>query len=251
MKRRDLIIVAVLVNAGLLIVLCVSALKSDGAHEEVSSAPVMPLPSAHELGIGKDKSASTLGDEVDQVLSQYASNPSGQISVQPITPSSAPSAATSIAPIPSFADDLKAITMPNINTAQVEQAAPASASEVKVKKGDMLEKIAKRHQVSVNELMRANNLTSTNLKIGQTLKIPEKKGAVSLAPKSEPTSFASTPASLPVKEASPEYYTVKNGDNPWTIAMKNHMKLEDLLKLNELDQEKAKRLKPGDQLRIR
>ncbi len=250
MKRRDLIIVAVLVNAGLLIVLCVSALKSDGAHEEVSSAPTMPLPSAHELGIGKDKSASTLGDEVDQVLSQYASNPSGQISVQPITPSSGPSA-ISIAPIPSFADDLKAITMPDINAAHVEHAAPAAASEVKVKKGDMLEKIARRHQVSVNELMRANNLTSTNLKIGQTLKIPEKKGAVSLAPKSEPTSFASTPASLPVKEASPEYYTVKNGDNPWTIAMKNHMKLEDLLKLNELDQEKAKRLKPGDQLRIR
>lgn len=251
MKRRDLIIVAVLVNAGLLVVLCVSALKSNGAHEEVSSAPAMPLPSAHELGINKDKSASTLGDEVDQVLSQYAAHSSSPIQAQSIAPAPSASAVTPIAPIPSFADDLKAITMPEISCAQVEKAAPASLSEVKVKKGDVLEKIARRHQVSVTELMRINNLTSSNLKIGQTLKIPEKKGAVAAAPRSEPTSFASTPAPTPAKETAPEYYTVKNGDNPWTIAMKNHMKLEDLLKLNELDQEKAKRLKPGDQLRIR
>lgn len=52
------------------------------------------------------------------------------------------------------------------------------------------------------------------------------------------------------KESSFKYYTVKNGDNPWTIAVKNHMKVDELLKLNHLDADKAKRLKPGDQLRI-
>jgi hypothetical protein len=32
--------------------------------------------------------------------------------------------------------------------------------------------------------------------------------------------------------------------------MKNQMKVDELLRLNNLDEEKAKRLKPGDQLRI-
>ncbi|HSX13751.1 MAG TPA: LysM domain-containing protein [Chlamydiales bacterium] len=49
----------------------------------------------------------------------------------------------------------------------------------------------------------------------------------------------------------PEYYIVKVGDNPWGIAMKHHMKLEELLKLNQLNEEKARKLKPGDRLRTR
>ncbi len=43
---------------------------------------------------------------------------------------------------------------------------------------------------------------------------------------------------------------MKKGDSPWTIAVKNQMKVEDLLKLNNLNEAQAKRLKPGDQLRI-
>ena len=38
------------------------------------------------------------------------------------------------------------------------------------------------------------------------------------------------------------YYTVKCGDNPWTIAMKHHMKVEELLKLNNLDNKSAKKI---------
>jgi LysM repeat protein len=57
---------------------------------------------------------------------------------------------------------------------------------------------------------------------------------------------------VPEKTASaPDYYTVKVGDNPWTIAMKHHMKVEELLRINSLNEEKARKLKPGDRLRIR
>lgn len=52
-------------------------------------------------------------------------------------------------------------------------------------------------------------------------------------------------------EAEERYYTVKNGDNPWTIATKNHIKVEELLRLNGLDDAKAKKIKPGDRLRIK
>jgi nucleoid-associated protein YgaU len=48
-----------------------------------------------------------------------------------------------------------------------------------------------------------------------------------------------------------KYYIVKSGDNPWSIAIKNHIKFDELLRLNHLDEDKAKKLKPGDKLRIK
>ena len=41
-----------------------------------------------------------------------------------------------------------------------------------VKKGDNLYSIAKKYNTSVSNILGLNNLTSTNLKIGQLLKIP-------------------------------------------------------------------------------
>ncbi len=49
----------------------------------------------------------------------------------------------------------------------------------------------------------------------------------------------------------PEYYIVKSGDSPWKIARKFHLDFEDLLKMNGLNEEKAKNLKIGQKLRIR
>jgi LysM repeat protein len=53
------------------------------------------------------------------------------------------------------------------------------------------------------------------------------------------------------KEAGPEYYTVKVGDNPWTIAKKHNLKVEELLKLNGLNEQRARKLKPGERLRVK
>lgn len=124
-------------------------------------------------------------------------------------------------------------------------AATSSTTDYKVKKGDVLEKIARHHHCTVDAIMKLNKLSTANLRIGQTLKLPVKSSQVSFIAKTPSPSVSSS-----ATEGSPKYYTVKNGDNPWTIAVKNHMKVEDLLKLNNLDQEKARKLKPGDQLRI-
>lgn len=59
-----------------------------------------------------------------------------------------------------------------------------------VKKGDTLYKIANTYGISVDELKKANNLTTNNLSIGQTLNIPV-----------EQTETIPT-----------DYYTVKSGD---------------------------------------
>jgi LysM repeat protein len=62
---------------------------------------------------------------------------------------------------------------------------------------------------------------------------------------------------LPVKEmAAPAqtevvYYTIKGGDNPWKIAKQYGVNVDDLLKLNGLNDERAKNLKPGDKIRVK
>ncbi len=240
MNRRDMIIIAVLINAGLLIVLFASALKSNSAKEELAIAAAAPIPVISELPI-RSKPQPVAGDEVDQVLQQFP-----QVSAHP--------APLVVEAKPDFAGELKALALPEtpIATALVPQApvievqqqpvvSEPQVIEVKVKKGDFLEKIARANHTTVDAIMKQNHLTSTRLSIGQVLKIIPKE-----AKKGQAASHSSEKA-----PSGEKFYTVKNGDNPWTIAVKNHMKLDELLKLNQLDEDKARRLKPGDQLRIR
>ncbi|MCC6128147.1 MAG: LysM peptidoglycan-binding domain-containing protein [Chlamydiae bacterium] len=71
-------------------------------------------------------------------------------------------------------------------------------------------------------------------------------------PAQRKASISAKPQSAGAKEEdSVTYYTVKVGDNPWTIAMKHNMKVEELLRLNGLNEEKARKLKPGDRLRTK
>jgi len=234
MNRRDIIIIAVLINAGLLVVLFTSALKSDRSEPAMVMETQLQAPSPQAQ---PSPALQVKGDEVDQVLSQFAA-----VS----TPAQAP--ASSAAPLvqamaapsveTSFLSEAQNLNTPFETVAPVETKEAASAPafrEVKVKKGDALEKIARANRTSVQEIMRVNKLSSTQLKIGQVLKIPTKD------------------AKQPSKNetADSRVYIVKNGDNPWTIAVKNHMKLEELLQLNNLDEERARKLKPGDQLKIR
>ena len=65
-----------------------------------------------------------------------------------------------------------------------------------VKKGDSLWSIAKAYDTTVKELQTLNNLSSTSLSIGQTLKVPET-----------------------VEPSSADYYIVKSGD---TLFMGNN-----------------------------
>jgi LysM repeat protein len=112
---------------------------------------------------------------------------------------------------------------------------------VTVKKGDFLEKIAKTNNTTIAAIVKANNLSSTQLKIGQVLKVP-------LSEREKPHQ---KPFPSPSTSREGEYYTVKEGDNPWLIASRNKIQLEELLRLNGLDEQKAKRLRPGDKLKIR
>ena len=101
MSRRDTIIVAVLINAGLLIVLFASALKSNSSHEEFVAGPTPIVQDVPSLAFKKEAPPIT-GDEVDLALSQFAQN-STQIAtaeIKPLSPVNTPS---------HFVDDLKSL----------------------------------------------------------------------------------------------------------------------------------------------
>jgi LysM repeat protein len=78
-------------------------------------------------------------------------------------------------------------------------------------------------------------------------------GTTPIPPVTLPPAPASNPAptAAPAQPAAPaaaSTYTVQSGDNPWTIAKKHGIKLDDLLKANEIKD--PKNLKIGDVLKL-
>lgn len=224
MSKRDTIIISVLVNAGILVVLFFTAVTS---RDEV------------------------IGGATAAIASQMFEEEKSPI----VTPEKEPLAA--VASI----EDKSAIQLPKVEEKndimlpilekEVVHKLPEVAKEEKpvvvkeeeknefldhiVKSGESLEKIARKYQIRVADLKEMNHLKDNFLKIGQKLVV--KHGQT---------------RKLELKiDNDGEYYLVKTGDSPWTIAMKNHIKVDDLLRLNDLNEQKARKLKPGDKLRIR
>lgn len=100
-----------------------------------------------------------------------------------------------------------------------------------VKKGDSLYNIAKNYDTTVQELINLNNLKTTNLNIGQTLKIPETY-------------------TKPNEMVMPEYinYTVKKGDSLYSIAKQYNISADTIIKDNSLNNTT---LQVGQNLKIR
>lgn len=93
-----------------------------------------------------------------------------------------------------------------------------------VKKGDTLYSIARKYNTTVNAITTLNNLTSNNLSIGQTLKIP-----------------------VSTQNAIEKTYTVKSGDTLYSIAKKYNTTVSELINRNNL---KTSNLSVGQELII-
>jgi peptidoglycan DL-endopeptidase LytF len=117
--------------------------------------------------------------------------------------------------------------------------------KIYVKRGDSIDKIAKRHSVRASDITAINNITGSFLRIGQEILIPKNQ----ILSKKKEISKEVIAKAIDLDEK--QYYKVKAGDNPWTIAMKHHIKVNELLRLNNLSKEKARKLRPGNKLRIR
>ncbi|MEG0026115.1 MAG: LysM peptidoglycan-binding domain-containing protein [Bacilli bacterium] len=96
-----------------------------------------------------------------------------------------------------------------------------------VKAGDSLWNIAKRYNVSIEELKKINEISNNLLRIGQILKIPVQS----------------------IEEKPIEYiiYTIKPGDNLYAIAKKYNLTPEQIIEYNNL---KSNLLNIGNQLKL-
>lgn len=230
MSRRDTILVAVLINMGLLVVLFVGALKPDPAMEvgkEIRQAPAIDSKEREMVAV-----ASEPVDPVDRLLQGYVADEKQNLTKE---------TEFHEAPKQEIVEVVKPVLVKEEPVTTVSRKEEQKLMEVVVKQGDVLEKIARRYDTSVEEVIKINNLPNTRLQIGQILYVPIMGNHGKGAPQKETSTALS----------DERYYIVKNGDNPWSIAIKNHIKFDELLRLNDLNEEKAKRLKPGDKLRIR
>ncbi len=127
-----------------------------------------------------------------------------------------------------------------------------------VQKGDSLYSIAKKYGISVDELKKANGLTTNNLSLGQKLVIPEVKGEIGYVVKAGDslyniakkygisvdelkktngltTNTLTVGQELVIPETSKSRtYTVKSGDSLYSIADKFGVSVSNLKKVNNL-----------------
>ena len=98
-----------------------------------------------------------------------------------------------------------------------------------VEKGDTIFNLAQRYNTTIPAIVKANDLPSKRIKIGQTLKVPTSK------PPEE-------------KKAAAKTYKVKKGDTAISIARKHDMTLSDFLKLNKFG--KKTKVKRGETVKV-
>ena len=264
MNRKNTILIAVMVNAGLLAVLFITALTTqeevlispsmqmaDSGSAPVSEAIQDPKPlfgesadrTLRQAAIVETKSAVAKSPEIPAPVEVPVLHALPPLAVDEPSPPAEPLAAAPSTSLPAARPASASSTAAKSTPASATSGGPQSYYlDIIVEKGDTLDKLAKRHHTSVDLIIKINHLPSSFLRSGQQLKVPiEKTQAPPTKPKSNPVK----------EEGGAEYYTVKVGDNPWTIAMKHHMKVDELLRLNALNEEKARKLKPGDRLRTR
>jgi len=121
-----------------------------------------------------------------------------------------------------------------------------------IQRGDTPERIARKHNVRLKDLMAANNLDEAKarrLQIGQKLTIPGRGGAAApVISKKNNTVKGGSSSNTPALENGK--YKVQRGDSPERIARRFKVKLKDLLAVNNLDEAKSRRLQIGQQLII-
>ncbi len=91
--------------------------------------------------------------------------------------------------------------------------------EIKVKSGDTLSQIARRHGTDVTSLRMANNLRGSTIRAGKKLLIPKHAGALKSTPRNAKGDVD---------------YVVATGDSLWTIARKHNVDMTKLMRNNHL-----------------
>jgi membrane-bound lytic murein transglycosylase D len=102
--------------------------------------------------------------------------------------------------------------------------ATAGLSSYRVAQGDTLFSIAQRNGTSLETIREANRLQGNDIRVGQQLVIPGMRLAEAPIPQA--------PGRVVVSSAQPPSYRVRPGDNPWSIARRFNLELDELLAWN-------------------
>ena len=136
--------------------------------------------------------------------------------------------------------ELASLNNVNANTLQIGQTLkiplssginPNNMFMYTVQKGDTLYTIARKYNTTVNDIMKLNYLTNTNVSVGQVIRIPENY-------------FKENEMVLP----NYSNYVVKAGDNLYKIARENNIDVNTLIKDNALT---SNNIYIGQNLKIR
>ncbi|HPM01354.1 MAG TPA: LysM peptidoglycan-binding domain-containing protein [Candidatus Cloacimonadota bacterium] len=106
----------------------------------------------------------------------------------------------------------------------------------KVKSGDNLSSIAKKHGLTVDELKSMNQMSSNKLSVGQELTVSK---AIQAPENNEPVRIADQEEDNNVSVENTTY-KVKKGDTLFRIAKAHQMNVEDLKKLNNITNNELK-----------
>ncbi len=145
----------------------------------------------------------------------------------------------------SLSDEVR--RLPDVRS-EVAAVAPARGGkrEHTVRAGDSLSLIASKAGVSVRALRELNHLSSTNLRLGQVLRLPDSAKRVANGANTV-TASADKPLRVASK-STPAVHVVGNGDNLWDIAKRYHVSAEALAASNGLNSRTV--LKLGQKLRL-
>jgi LysM repeat protein len=130
-------------------------------------------------------------------------------------------------------------------------AADVSGANYTVKSGDSLWKVARQQNVTVAAIKQANNLSSDSLKVGQKLRIPAASATAAAPTVSAGIASPSSPAWREpgtYTENGQTIHVVDFNESPAVIAKKYGIKMDDLLKANNISD--VKKVQYGQRLVI-
>jgi membrane-bound lytic murein transglycosylase D len=158
----------------------------------------------------------------------------------------APEKTTASAPPPADSN-AKPIPEPIAETQQV-------VTSHTVKKGETLSKISVMYGLSVDNLVKWNNLQNQNIMVGQKLKLTGAGGETAInepvkTPGKTVTSTSKTSLKKPATTQKYIYHTIQPGDNLWDIAEKyDGATVAQIKKLNKISN--SQRLKVGQKIKV-